>query len=648
VTASTRTTFQLLRPHAQRHVGAFALLLLLGAITAFAQRSIVMFIAPGVDVLFPKGASAAAAPAPPSAFPIVDYGRGLARQAHEWLVGDPSTDAGKIQALDRLAFALLAVAIVASVSQYLFLVISRRVAITMVVDLRTRIARHLMGLSMAYHGRRHFGDLLSRLSSDTTTTLNVLNQCLKELVQEPLMGGASLAIAAFIAPVPTLFVALGLVVIAVPVARQARKVRKGSTKSLTSLGSSVQALSQMFQGIRAVKAFRAEERELEGYSEINRSYVRTTMKLVRAQALSQASTMLLSFAGMAGLVLVVGWLRFGKGGTFNDEKDLAMFFVYVSAMYASLKDVVRAITVVQESVGASERIQALLDERTDVVERPRARTVQGIGSGLRFEGVSFAYPGGDGNAIVDFDLHLRPGETVALVGPSGGGKSTVVDLVARFIDPVTGRVTVDGLDLRDLTLDSWTAQYAMVGQTPFLFHTSIGENIKYGKPDASQNEVEGAARAAGIHDFIVSLPDGYATNVADAGSRLSGGQRQRITIARAFLKGAPLLLLDEATSALDTESEKVVQAALERLMSQRTVLVIAHRLSTVRRADRIAVLDRGRLVEIGTHDELLARNGLYAKLHAMQFQDETPPTDPRGEGDEEDEETSSLTAPTSD
>jgi ATP-binding cassette, subfamily B, bacterial MsbA len=298
---------------------------------------------------------------------------------------------------------------------------------------------------------------------------------------------------------------------------------------------------------------------------------------------------------------------------------MAMFFVYVSAMYGSLKDVVKATTVAQESVGASERIQALLDERSDVVERPHARTIRGIGSGVRFEGVGFAYPGGDGNAVVELDLHLRPGETVALVGPSGAGKSTVVDLVARFIDPVGGRVTVDGLDLRDLTLDSWTAQYAMVGQTPFLFHTSIGENIKYGRQDATQAEIEDAARAAGIHEFIASLPDGYATNVADAGSRLSGGQRQRITIARAFLKGAPLLLLDEATSALDTESEKVVQEALERLMSQRTVLVIAHRLSTIRRADRIAVLDQGRLVEIGTHAELLARNGLYARLHAMQF-----------------------------
>jgi ABC-type multidrug transport system fused ATPase/permease subunit len=618
VTATVRTTFRLLRPHARAHLGGFLLLLLLGAITAFGQRSIVLFVYPAIDVLFPQTAHA---PPEPARNAIVRAGRDAAHRAQAWLVGDLSTVAEKMAALGRIAALLALIALVAALAQYAFLVIARRISLRMVVDLRMRIARHLMGLSMAYHGRRHFGDLLSRLSSDATTTLNVLNQSLKDLVQEPLLGGAALVFAAFIAPLPTLFVVLGLLAIAVPVAKQSRRVRKGSTKSLTSLGESVQALSQMFQGIRAVKAFRSEEREIEGYREINEGYVRTTMKMVRAQSLSQATTLFLSNLGMALLVVLVGWLTLG-GNVFHDEKDLATFFLYVAAMYASLKDVTKAITVLQESVGASERIQALLDEKPDVVERPHARTVGGLGSGVRFEHVSFAYPGGDGNAVAELDLDVRPGETLALVGPSGSGKSTVVDLVARFIDPVRGRISVDGLDLRDLTLDSWTAQYAMVGQTPFLFHTSIGENIRYGKPDATQAEVEEAARAAGIHEFVAGLPEGYGTNVADAGSRLSGGQRQRITIARAFLKGAPLLLLDEATSALDTESEKVVQEALDRLMSHRTVIVIAHRLSTVRSADRIAVLDKGRLVELGTHEELLGRSGLYARLHAMQFSDE--------------------------
>jgi ABC-type multidrug transport system ATPase subunit len=260
----------------------------------------------------------------------------------------------------------------------------------------------------------------------------------------------------------------------------------------------------------------------------------------------------------------------------------------------------------------AERLQALARRwRADVVlfERADRRPqIHGLRPRAALRGTCTSrIPEATDNAVDGLTLEVRPGETLALVGPSGSGKSTLVDLVARFMDPTSGRVTVDGRDLRELTLDSWTAQYAMVGQTPFLFHTTIAENIRYGKPGATQAEIEAAARAAGIHEFILGLPQGYATNVADAGSRLSGGQRQRITIARAFIKDAPLLLLDEATSALDAESEQVVQEALERLMSHRTVVVIAHRLSTIRNADRIAVLERGRLAEIGTHAELLAR-----------------------------------------
>jgi ABC-type multidrug transport system fused ATPase/permease subunit len=601
-------TWALLRPYARKRLPVLLLVLALGAVSGAAQSIVLPLFVPLWRVLFPD-----------QALPLAEGNRverlfaPLERWARESeLFGDP-----RLAMLSALCALALAMGLVGALAQWGFTWFSRRATYQVLVDLRVDVARHLMGLSMRYHGGRRLGDLLSRVSSDVTALTETINVGMKGLVQEPLQALWLVGVAFFLAPQATLGVVLVLPLALWPVARLTRRVRKGSKKSLSSLGDSVQSLSQMFQGVRTVKAFGGEEREIERYRTLNRTYLASAMRMVRAIALTHAWTVFYSIAGVVALVFVIGWLRI-RGQLFSDGVTMIAFLGAIGQLSRYVKDITKSWTKVEESVGAAARIQELLDEAPDVVESPEPRRIARIERELRFEQVTFRYPGGEAPAIRELSLAIRPGETLALVGPSGAGKSTLVDLLARFIDPSEGRILVDGVDLRGLALRDWNALYAMVGQVPFLFHSSIGENIAYGRPDASQDEIEAAARAAHIHDFVARLPQGYATNVADMGSRLSGGQRQRITIARALLKGAPLLLLDEATSALDSESEAEVQRALDELMRERTVVVVAHRLATIQRADRIAVLEHGRLVELGRHDELIARGGVYARLWALQ------------------------------
>jgi ATP-binding cassette, subfamily B, bacterial MsbA len=340
------------------------------------------------------------------------------------------------------------------------------------------------------------------------------------------------------------------------------------------------------------------------------------MKGTAIRAFTNPMMEVLAAFGIAGVVWYGGYSVILGGRT---QGAFLAFLTALFLLYDPFKGLARTNTTIQQAMGAAERVMELLDTATDVTDRPAARHLDGIRRGVRFDDVSFRY---DQEWVLRrIDLEIRHGEVVALVGMSGGGKSTLADLILRFYDVPEGRITVDGVDVREYTLASLRAQMAIVTQHTFLFNDTVRNNIAYGDIAKDMDAVIAAAKAANAHGFIMELPDGYDTVIGELGVKLSGGQRQRLAIARALLKDAPILVLDEATSALDNESERLVQGALDRLMENRTTLVIAHRLSTIRRADRIVVIVRGRVVEQGTHDELLALNAEYRKLYDLQFQD---------------------------
>ncbi len=609
----------LLKPFWRPQVKTISMALLLGAISALAQSGTILLLVPLWDqVLFPgtgdtPGALAEALPSPDDSLWFQELLAGL----RAWSETQTVFEEPRLAILSGVCLVALGMAVIGAVTAWGFTLLSRKATYAMVVDLRVDIARHLMGLSLRYHEKRRFGDLLSRVSSDVTSILNSVANGARGLILEPMMAIGCLIWLFVMNPGPATIALLTVPVALVPVSLLAKKIRRGSFRSHSSLGASVQTLTQMFAGVRTVKSFGGTERELERYREENINYLYTSMKMVRAIALSHGWTAFYSLAGIGVMIFILGLLNI-EFSIFNTGGSMATFMLLVSRMSNHVKTATRARAIVEESLGAAQRINDLFQEPADVVEVERPEPITGMGESIKIENLSFRYPEGERDALSEINLEIRAGETLALVGASGAGKSTLVDLLARFIDPDRGRIVVAGHDLRKVSLGDWTAQYALVGQVPFLFHSSIGENIGYGNPEASQDEIEVAARAAQIHSFIAELSEGYATDVSDMGSRLSGGQRQRITIARALLKGAPLLLLDEATSALDSESEALVQVALEELMKDRTVIVIAHRLTTIRGADRIAVLDEGRLVELGSHEQLLAKKGTYARLHSLQ------------------------------
>ena len=480
--------------------------------------------------------------------------------------------------------------------------------------MQTRLFSTLLHADLARLRDQHSGAYVSSVLYDATLIREGLTTGVVNYTQNLLTVVALLIVMLTKEPYLTVVVLVSAPLASNVMQRFARLTRRSAEGAMAETSVLSTAVMENLDGIKIVKIDNREAFEEARVAEVVERRQRHIIKGANARASAAPITETLTTLVTAAVIAYAGW-RSVHGHLSVDA--LIGFLVSLMAAAQALRQVANLQGVMAEGVAASRRLYEALDVKIEVGDAPDAKPLQLAEASIRFDKVSFGYTP-SAPALLDVDLDVRRGETVALVGPSGGGKSTILNLIPRFYDVTAGRVLVDGQDVRSLTLASLRAQIALVTQEPFLFDDSIRANIAYARPDATRDEVELAARAAAAHDFITALPEGYDTAAGEAGVRLSGGQRQRIAIARAFLKNAPILLLDEATSALDTESEQKVQEALERLMAGRTTLMIAHRLSTVRGADRIYVIDAGRVVEQGSHAALIAEGGLYARLARAQ------------------------------
>ena len=484
-------------------------------------------------------------------------------------------------------------------------------------DMQRRIFGHLLGQSLDFFNKSQSGRLLSRVLNDTRVAQEALVSIVGELVKQPLAAIGIIAVLIHIDWKFTLFSLVLFPLCLVPVIIYGRRVRKAAKAVQNETGIMAVILQESLAGIRVIKSFARESFQLRLFDKSSDEQFRSGMSVKKSTAIVQPMIESVSAFGVA-LAFCYAYYYHLSTGSFLAL--LAGLFL----LYDPIKNLSRIHITIQNCLGAATSIIELLETKPTIHDLPGARPLEKAQGQLAFEGVGFSYgihtlDGGEGNAITGLSLLIQPGQKVALVGASGAGKSTILSLLLRFYDPQQGRVLVDGNDLRDLTLTSLREQIGIVTQESFLFHDTIYENIRFGRLDATKPEIEEAARLAYAHEFILAQPHGYETLVGDKGSLLSGGQQQRIAIARALLKAAPILLLDEATSALASESEKMIQSALEQLSKGRTVIAIAHRLSTILGSDMIVVMDQGRIVASGTHAELLNSSDLYANLYRLQF-----------------------------
>jgi subfamily B ATP-binding cassette protein MsbA len=522
---------------------------------------------------------------------------------------------GKSETLEIVCAVILVSVLLSNLFRYLSQRYMEDLRVHTLLNLRKSVFNNVMDLHIGYFNNERKGDIISKVASDVQVVQFTVTNTLQVIFKEPLQLIFYVIVLLSISVKLTLFALLIIPVSGFIISKIVKRLKQQATAAHESFAKMIGFLDESLSGIKIVKAFNSTESTKAKFQKENELYSHINRKMVRRQQLASPVSQSLGVFVVVLIVLYGGNLVINGSNEFSPS-EFIMYIAIFSQVMQPVKAISDSFSAIHTGIAAGERVLDLIDTKPELTDKPDAIELQGFNKGLSFEMVNFFY--GDKQVLKNISLEVEKGKTVALVGPSGGGKSTIMDLIPRFNDPKSGSIKIDGFDLRDLKVESVRRQMGTVNQESFLFNDTIYNNIAYAKPDATEEEVVTAAKIANANEFILNTELGYQTYVGDRGNRLSGGQRQRICIARAVLANPPIMLMDEATSALDTESEKLVQDALNNLMKNRTSIVIAHRLSTIQHADTIVVIDKGEIIEQGNHVELMSRNGLYRRLIDMQ------------------------------